>query len=378
MDELAEKLGIDPIDLRIRNEPEMDPELKVPFSTRGLVRCMQEGARRFGWEQRRRTPASMREGRKLIGMGMSACIRPNYIGPTAARIRMDAGGRVTAELDMTDIGTGTYTILTQIAAETLGLPLSAVEVRLGDTRFPRTAGSGGSWGAASSGTALFHACETLKAKIVEAARAHEASPFHGASADNATFSGGALQIGERSEPLPALMARIAPDGLTAEGSVTRGDAYKQFSQHAYGAHFAEVAVDADSGEIRLRRMLSVFAAGRILNPTTARSQAIGGMIWGMGAALLEESVMDGRLGGFVNHDLAEYHIATNADVPEIDAVFLDEHDDKANPFGSKGIGELGICGAGAAIANAVYNATGARVRSFPITLDKLLPQLRMA
>ena len=218
MDELAEKLGLDPIALRIRNEPEMDPELKVPFSTRGLIRCMQEGAQRFGWERRKAQLASLREGRKLIGMGMSACIRPNYIGPAAARIRMDAGGRVTAELDMTDIGTGTYTILTQIAAETLGLPLSAVEVRLGDTRFPRTAGSGGSWGAASSGTALFRACEALKAKIVEAARTHDGSPFRGVNAENAAFSGGAIRIGDRAEPLPALMARIAPDGLAAEGS----------------------------------------------------------------------------------------------------------------------------------------------------------------
>jgi xanthine dehydrogenase YagR molybdenum-binding subunit len=375
MDELAEKLGLDPIELRIRNEPEADPELRVPFSTRGLVRCMREGAERFGWSRRNARPASVRDGRKLIGMGMSACIRPNYIGPTAARVRMNASGRVIAELDMTDIGTGTYTILTQVASEAMGVPPGMVEVRLGDTNFPRTAGSGGSWGAASSATALLNACNDLKAKLVEAARTHDASPLRGMSAENAEFSGGALQMGEGREPLAGLMSRIAPDGIIGEGSVSRGEAYKQFSQHAYGAHFAEVAVDIDTGEIRLRRMLSVFAAGRILNPKTARSQVIGGMVWGVGSALMEETVMDGRLGQFINHDLAEYHVATNADVPEVEAVFLDEYDDKANPFGSKGIGELGICGAGAAVGNAVYNATGVRVRSFPITLDKVLPRL---
>jgi xanthine dehydrogenase YagR molybdenum-binding subunit len=370
MDELAERLQLDPIELRIRNEPDQDPERKVPFSTRNLVACMREGAKRFGWENRPPRPASRREGRTLIGYGMAAAIRPNYLGTSAAKVSIDATGRVTAQLDMTDIGTGTYTILAQVAAESLGVPMSRVRVELGDTRLPRTAGSGGSWGAASSAWALRNACDALKRKIVEAARTS-------ASANGAEISvaGGAVRVGDRTEDLASVVARVAPDGLAAEGTVTRGPEYQDFSQHGFGAHFAEVGVDCDSGEIRLRRMLGVFAAGRILNAKTARSQMIGGMIWGIGAALLEEGVMDRRYGHFVNHDLAEYHVAVNRDAPNVEAVFLEEHDDKANPFGAKGIGELGICGAAPAVANAVYNATGIRVREFPITLDKLLPGL---
>lgn len=378
MDELAGRLGIDPVELRIRNEPNEDPERRVPFSTRNLVACMREGASRFGWERRPDKPASRREGRTLIGYGMAAAIRPNYLGTSAARVAIDATGQLTARFDMTDIGTGTYTILTQIAAESLGLPLSAVKVELGDTDFPRTAGSGGSWGATSSGWALQNACVALKQKIVEAARAGEHSPFRRASVADVVFTGGEVQIGDHAEGLANLLARVAPGGLEAEGSVARSSEYQTYSQNGFGAHFAEVGVDCDTGEVRLRRMLGVFAAGRILNPKTARSQIIGGMIWGVGAALMEESIMDRRYGHFVNHDLAEYHVAVNGDVPNVEAVFLDEYDDKANPFGAKGIGELGICGAAPAVANATYNATGIRVREFPITLDKLLPQLPLA
>jgi xanthine dehydrogenase YagR molybdenum-binding subunit len=378
MDELAERLDLDPIELRIRNEPTEDPERGVPFSTRNLVACMQEGARRFGWERRNSAPGRLREERKLIGYGMAAAIRPNYIGASTARVLIDAAGQVTVRLDMTDIGTGTYTILTQIAAENLGVPLSAIKVELGDSRFPRTAGSGGSWGATSTGTALYRACDAVKQKIVAAALASEGSPFHGANATDVSFVGAEIRIGDRSEKLADLVRRIAPNGFEAEGSVgpaRENEDYKAYSQHSYGAHFAEVAVDCDTGEIRMRRMLAVIGAGRILNAKTARSQIIGGMAWGIGAALMEEAVLDPRYGHFVNHDLAEYHVPVNGDVPDMEVVFLEENDDKANPLGAKGLGELGVCGAGAAIANAVYNATGVRVREFPITLDKLLPAL---
>jgi xanthine dehydrogenase YagR molybdenum-binding subunit len=378
MDELAERLNLDPIELRIRNEPERDPERNVPFSSRNLIACMREGAKRFGWQNRPSKPASRREGRVLIGYGMSAAIRPNYLRASQAVVHMAANGEVSAQLDMTDIGTGTYTILTQIAADNLGVPLSAVRVELGDSRFPRTPGSGSSFGAASAGSALHNACIALKQKIVETAVRHEASPFRGANAASVSFAAGNLTIGDRSESLARLVAQIAPDGFDADGAITPGDTYRTYSQHAFGAHFAEVSVDCDTGEIRLRRMLGVFAAGRILNPKTARSQMIGGMIWGVGAALMEDSVLDRRFGHYVNHDLAEYHVAVNADVPNVDAVFLDEQDDKGNPLGIKGIGELGVCGAGAAVGNAVYNATGIRVREFPITLDKLLPDLPVA
>jgi xanthine dehydrogenase YagR molybdenum-binding subunit len=378
MDELAERLGIDPIELRRRNEPAEDPERGIPFSTRNLVACMEEGARRFGWERRTAIPARVQEGGKFIGLGMAAAIRPNDIGAAAARVAIDAGGDVTVRLDMTDIGTGTYTILTQIVADALGVPLSAIRVELGDSSFPRTAGSGGSWGAASSGSAGHDACSRLKEKIVQAALSDAGD---NAADTKANFAAGEVRIGGRAERLPDLVRRIAPNRIEAEGAVqpfSRNDSYKNYSQHSYGAHFAEVAVDCDTGEIRMRRMLAVIGAGRILNAKTARSQILGGMTWGLGAALMEETVLDRRHGHFINHDLAEYHVAVNGDVPDMEVVFLEEHDDKANPLGAKGLGELGVCGAGAAIANAVYNATGIRVREFPITLDKLLPHLPMA
>ena len=375
MDELAETLKIDPIELRVRNEPDRDPERNIPFSTRHLISCMREGARRFGWDDRPKTPGSRREGRTLIGYGMSAAIRPNYFQETNARVRIGKDGRVVAQCDMTDIGTGTYTILTQIAAETLGVPISTVTVELGDSSFPRTPGSGGSWGAATSGSAVQAACTTLKQKLLEAARQHDASPLKGVNTADLDIVDGQIVSGARRVPIRDLVSVAAPDGLSADGKVATADTYKTHSQHSFGAHFAEVGVDCDTGEVRLRRMLGVFAAGRILNEKTARSQVIGGMIWGVGATLLEEGIIDKRYGQFVNHDLAEYHVAVNADAPNVDAVFIDEYDDKANALGAKGVGELGICGAGASVANAVYNATGIRIREFPITLDKLLPNL---
>jgi xanthine dehydrogenase YagR molybdenum-binding subunit len=358
MDEMAERLALDPIEFRIRNEPDRDPEHGMPFSSRNLVACMREGARRFGWAERPARPRSRTEGRLLVGYGMSAAVRPNYLGPTLARVAVDAGGRVTVRTDMTDIGTGTYTILAQIAAERLGVPLSQVSVQLGDSRLPRSAGSGGSWGAASSGTAVHHACLALRQRLLTAAGNGEGDPFGGDPAR-----------------LAALVARVAPEGLEAEGGAARGETYRTFSQHAFGAHFAEVTVDRDTGEARVRRMLGVFAAGRLLNPKTARSQVIGGMIWGLGAALTEETVLDPRHGAFVNRDLAGYHVPVHADAPAVDAVFLEEEDDEGNPLGIKGIGELGNCGATAAVVNAVHNATGVRVRELPVTVDRLLPRL---
>ncbi|AZC30646.1 Periplasmic aromatic aldehyde oxidoreductase, molybdenum binding subunit YagR [Pseudomonas chlororaphis subsp. piscium] len=369
MDELAERLGLDPIELRVRNEPEVDPELGVPFASRNLLDCMRTGAERFGWSRRKPKPGSLREGRKLIGMGMAAAIRPNYLGLSRALVSLGPTGRVLVRLDMTDIGTGTYTILTQVAAQSLGVPMSAVQVQLGDSRFPQTSGSGGSWGAASSCSAVEAACQALKQRIIQAAGA----PYNQAEV---RFADGRISTGERSERLSDLLLRVAPAGLQAEGSVgPMGEDYKQFSQHSNGAHFAEVAVDIDTGEVRLRRMLAVIGAGRILNPKTARSQILGGMTWGVGAALMEQTLLDTRHGHFVNHDLAEYLVPVNGDIAAMDVLFLEEPDTKANPLGVKGLGELGVCGVGAALANAVYNASGIRVREFPLTLDKLLPGL---
>lgn len=363
MDELAYATGLDPIELRVRNEPTVHPETGKPFSTRQLVACYREGARRFGWDQRPTTPASRREGRWLIGYGMSASIRNVFMAPAQARAKLAPDGRLTVQTAMTDIGTGTYTILTQIAAEAIGLPIDRVLVEIGDSDLPPAPGSGGSWGAGSSGSAVFYACMALRERMAQAA---------GLNAADLEIHDAQVTAAGRTQPLDQFLDAHAPQGLEADGQITPGQEMEEYSQAAYGACFAEMAVDIDSGEPRLRRMLGVFTAGRILNAQTARSQAIGGLIWGLGSALHEETAVDERLGRFINNDLAGYHFPAHADVVEVDAVFLPEQDDKANPLKAKGLGELGICGAGAAVANAIYNACGVRVRSYPITLDKLI------
>jgi xanthine dehydrogenase YagR molybdenum-binding subunit len=364
MDELAEKLNLDPIELRIRNEPSEDPEKHIPYSSRHLIACMQEGARRFGWDKRNPKPGQLRDGRWLVGIGMAAATRGNPLLLSKANVRLDPDGTCTVRMAMTDIGTGTYTILSQIAAEMLGLPTESVRVELGDTSFPQAAGSGGSWGAGSSGSALFEACNALREKLARTA---------GMDPTTARFANGSIASGEQSRKLTDLVGA----GMDADGEIQPGRNNKDFSQQSYGAHFAEVGVDTDTGEVRLRRMLGVFTAGRVLNAKTARSQAIGGMVFGVGAALHEEMTLDPRFGFFVNHDLAEYHVPVHADIPAIEAIFLPELDDRSNPLKSKGVGELGICGAGASIANAVYNACSVRIRNYPITLDKLLSGLPM-
>ncbi len=360
MDELAVALDMDPIALRIKNEPQRDPEKGRPFSTRTLVPCMQQGAELFGWSKRNAKPAQVRDGEWLVGMGVSAAIRGNPMLAAKASISLDPDGVATVKTSMTDIGTGSYTILAQIAADMLGLPIDRIRVELGDTDLPAAPGSGGSFGASSSGAAVFDACANLRGKLL----AQAGLPLEGAQFDN-----GFLTSGGQTVRL-ADLARTA--AISADGAADPGDSRKAFNQESYGAHFAEVGVNSVTGEIRLRRMLGVFTAGRILNAKTARSQAIGGMTFGVGAALTEEVVIDKRYGNFVNHDLAEYHVPVHADIPAIEAVFLPELDDRSSPMKSKGIGELGICGAGAAVANAVYNATGIRIRDYPLTLDKVL------
>jgi xanthine dehydrogenase YagR molybdenum-binding subunit len=362
MDELAEKLSLDPVELRVRNEPSEDPEKNIPYSSRHLIACMQEGAKRFGWDKRNATPGQARDGRWLVGMGMAAATRGNPLRLSKANVRLDPDGTATVRMAMTDIGTGTYTILAQIAAEMLGLPIEFVRVELGDTNFPQAAGSGGSWGAGSSGSALFEACDALREKLARIA---------GMDPATVRFADGSIHSGEQSKRLTDLVGA----GMDADGEIRPGRNNKDFSQQSYGAHFAEVGVDMDTGEVRLRRMLGVFTAGRVLNAKTARSQAIGGMVFGVGAALEEGMTLDPRFGYFVNRDLAEYLVPVHADIPAIDAIFLAELDNESNPLKSKGIGELGICGAGASIANAVYNACGVRIRDYPITLDKVIAKM---
>ena len=364
MDELAEKLGMDPVALRVLNDTQVDPESPdKPFSQRQLVACLQRGAEQFGWNRRSARPATRREGRWLIGMGMASAIRGAPVVKSAPRVRLAKNGRLTVETDMTDIGTGTYTILAQTAAEMLGVALDQVDVRLGDSRYPQGAGSGGQFGAASSTAGVYAACVKLREQV--AARL-------GYTGSDVEFANGRVRAGGNSRPL---LDAVAAGELAGEDAMEYGDLSKRFAQQTFGAHFVEVAVDADTGEIRIRRMLAVCAAGRIINPTAARSQIIGAMTMGAGAALMEDLVVDKRAGYFVNHDLAGYEVPVHADIPHQDVVFLDELDATAGPLKAKGVGELGITGVPAAIANAVYNATGIRVRDYPITLDKLLDRL---
>ncbi len=361
MDEMAEKLKIDPVTFRILNDTKVDPAKPArPFSQRRLIDCLRTGADKFGWKERNAKPGQQRDGQWLVGMGVAAAFRNNLVMKSAARVRLDARGIVTVETDMTDIGTGSYTILAQTAAEMMGVSIDQVVVKLGDSSFPVSAGSGGQWGANSSTAGVYAACVKLREAV--AAKL-------GLAAD-AAFAGSTVSAAGRSLPL----AQAAKDGeLVAEDFMEYGDLDKKFQQSTFGAHFVEVGVDIATGETRIRRMLAVCAAGRILNPKSARSQVIGAMTMGAGAALMEELHVDKRHGFFVNHDLAGYEVPVHADIPHQDVIFLDETDPISSPMKAKGVGELGICGVGAAIANAIYNATGVRVRDYPITLEKLLP-----
>ena len=357
MDELAQATGIDPVELRKRNIPDDHPENDKPFSSRRFADCLDRGAEKFGWADRKK--GGTRDGEWLIGTGMASAVRVNMLMESKARVTLDADGTAIVETDMTDLGTGTYAILTQITAEMLGLPVERVTVTLGDTDLPSASGSGGSWGAASSGSSVFLACANIREQLC--------SQF-GCNDDDLTLKNGSAIFDNTSTPLDQIL-----DGpLTAEGHIEPGEAGEKTRQATYGAYFAEVAVNSVTGETRVRRMHGTFSAGRILNAKTARSQCIGGMVWGIGMALTEELSFDPRDGHIVNHDLAEYHVAVNADVPQITVDLLEERDAWANPLRAKGIGELGICGAAASITNAIFDATDVRVRDYPATLDKVI------
>ncbi|SFE40657.1 xanthine dehydrogenase family protein molybdopterin-binding subunit [Roseivivax sediminis] len=362
MDELASDVGIDPVELRLRNIPDKDPESGIPFSSHMLERSLREGAERFGWAARDVAPRARREGEWWIGTGMAAAFRVNLMMEAEARIALSPEGAVV-ETDMTDIGTGTYAILTQIAGEALGLPADRVEVRLGDTTFPPGSGSGGSFGAATTGNAVWLAAQEIRQAIAQRMNCDEA---------DLTLKDGTAICGNESRPIAELL-----DGgsLNGHGHVTAGDAFSDVRQSTFGAHFAEVAVNDVTGEVRVRRMQGTFACGRILNEKTARSQCHGGMTWGIGMALTEGLTHDRRDGHIVNRDFAEYHMAVNADVPPLDVHLLEERDPWSGPLQAKGLGELGICGAGAAVLNAVHHACGVRVRDMPATPDRVLAGL---
>ncbi|MBF1803509.1 aldehyde oxidoreductase molybdenum-binding subunit PaoC [Alloalcanivorax profundimaris] len=365
MDEMAEKLNMDPVAFRVLNDTQVDPDNpERPFSERHFVECLERGAERFGWNERNRKPGARREGQWLIGHGVAGAYRGAPVQASGARVRLKPDGTVRVDTDMTDIGTGSYTIIAQTAAEMLGVPLDAVDVGLGDSDAPASAGSGGQWGAASSTAGVYAACVALRNTIAERL---DADP------EDLSFADGQVRHGDRRTPLTEVGGG---EELVAEDKIEFGDfRSKEYLLATFGAHFVEVGVHAATGEIRVRRMLAVCDAGRILNPVTARSQVIGAMTMGVGAALMEELAVDTRYGFFANHDLAGYEVPVHADIPEQEVIFLEGEDPYSTPLKAKGVGELGICGVSAAVANAVHNATGVRVRDYPVTLDKLLDGL---
>jgi xanthine dehydrogenase YagR molybdenum-binding subunit len=338
MDELAVACGLDPVELRLRNEPDVHPESGLPFSSRNLVACLRDGARRFGWQPRDPSPRARREGAWLVGTGVASSSYPYFTLPgSTASIRVGPDGRYTVSLAAADFGTGTWTTLHQIAEDALGVGEEDIDLQIGDSALPFASPAGGSSGITCWGSVIVAAAEQLRTTL---------ESEHGGI--------------------------VPPDGVEATAAWADHDEADLYARHSFGAQFAEVRVDADTGEVRVPRLVGVFAAGRIINPKLARSQMIGGMTQGMSTALHEHSVIDPQFGHVVNHDFASYHITANADVGSIDVHFVDEEDEHGNPMKSKGIGELGVVGTAAAIASAVYHATGVRVRDLPISLDKLL------
>ncbi|MFI6309711.1 xanthine dehydrogenase family protein molybdopterin-binding subunit [Nocardia fusca] len=374
LDELAHELGIDPIAMRVRNEPEVDPSTEQPFTTRRLRECYTVGAREFGWNQRNPVPGSTREGDWMIGLGMAAGVYDPGRMASSARARLQPDGIAVVEAAASDMGPGTYTSLTQVAADALGLPVENVRVRLGDSLFPPTPPHGGSMTMVSVGTAVQNACDTLRAHALELAVHDQRSPLHGADPAALVVDQGRVRVANdpsRGETYQQLLTRNGAGRLEATGSYAP-DTNSKLSYYAYNATFAEVAVDSRLGLVRVRRLLGVYDAGRIVNPKLAESQALGGMVGGIGQALLEHTVTDDRDGRLVNNSLADYLVPVNADINELRAIYLDGDDRAADPLGVKGLGEVVICGVAPAIANAVFNATGRRIRDLPITAEALL------
>ncbi len=375
MDELAYELKIDPLELRLRNYAEQDPEKGKPWSSKSLRECYRAGAERFGWSQRNPAVRATRDGNSLIGWGMATAVYPTRRSKSSAMATLRQDGSALVEAGTQDLGTGTYTIMTQVAADGLGLRPSQVTFRLGDTRFPETPVSGGSQTAASTGSSVFAAAQALREKLVQMAITDASSPLSGVGAGDVSIEDGFLVLRgnpAKRESLAALLKRQGKESVEAHGEAQPGAEKDEYSMYAFGAQFAEVRVDADLGQARVTRMVGAFAAGRILNEKTARSQFMGGMVWGISMAMLEDTIADPNRGRIVNANLAEYLVPVNLDVPDIEVIMVPETDVHVNPMGVKGIGEIGVTGATAAIVNAVFHATGRRVRELPVTPDKLI------
>lgn len=375
MDELAQELDINPVELRLRNYAEADAVKGHPFSSKSLKQCYQVGAEKFGWPAQLPKPRSVKDGSWLVGLGMAGSTYPVNRSPATVKLALKADGSVIGASATHDLGTGTYTVMCQLLSELLGVPLAQVRFDIGDSTLPAAPVSGGSQSVSSVGSALQAAVQDLRGKLAELVRNDVASPLRGANADQLAFSNGSLGVpGDttKAETLKAILKRHNMEKLEAKGESKPGEEKKKYTMHAFGAHFCEVRVDEQLGIVRVSRWTCAHACGRILNAKTAHSQIRGGVVMGIGMALTEETHVDARWGRVVTDDLADYHVPVHADIPAIDSYFVEEAEDHANPIGTKGIGEIGITGAAAAVANAVFNATGRRFRDLPLTPDKLI------
>ena len=375
MDEMAIAAGIDPIEFRLRNDAQRDEQKNVPYSSKALSECYRIAAERIGWARRSATPGTLRDGNWLVGLGCASATRPAKRSPCAARVRITADGRALVSSSTSEIGCGNYIVMAQVAADALGLPVERVRFELGDTTLPEAPISAGSMTMESVGSAVDAACAEARRQLVAKAIADPDSPLHGAAADDVVIEDGWLRAKSgagRRDNVAVLLSRLGGAPVVADGNSKAGDEEKQFSMNSFGAVFAEVHVDRELGIVRVPRIVGRFGAGRIINAKTAHSQLLGGVVWGLGMALTEESVFDPRSGRFVNANLAEYHLMVNADIGDIDVAFVDEIDPHVNSLGAKGLGEVSMTGVTGAVANAICNATGKRIRDLPITLDKLI------
>ncbi len=375
LDELAIALQIDPIELRLHNHADDDPQSQRPWSSKSLRECYEEAAKRFGWARRNPKPRSMHDGHWLVGYGMATATWPTHRQKATVQVRLMADGSAVIRTASHDIGPGTYTVMSQIAADGLALPVSKIKFELGNSAFPESPVEGGSMTVASVGSAVHDCTNAVRRKLFELARDDERSPLHQAPPEAIAAADGRFfdkNDPARGESFVQILKRHNKNSFELTRESKPGDEAKRFSMRAFGAMFVEVRVDPDLGTIRVARVVGGFGAGRIINPKTANSQAIGGMIGGIGMALLEQVIWDSRNARVVNSNLADYRVPVNADIPNLEAFFVDERDPHVNPLGAKGIAELAIVGVAPAIANAVYHATGKRVRDLPITPEKLL------
>jgi xanthine dehydrogenase YagR molybdenum-binding subunit len=373
MDELAVALKIDPLEFRLKNYSDRDQNEDLPYTSKALRECYAQGAEAFGWQKRNPEPRSMRDGKELVGWGMASGVWEALQMKASSRITLTSNGHAEVACATSDIGTGTYTIMAQVAADMLGLPIENISIKLGDSTLPQSPVEGGSWIAASVSHAIAEAAHAVREELLSHAKKAANSPLAGLTAGEVTLSGGHIvSSGEpyRSVSFADAMRHGGVDRCAVERSTDFKD-NRQYARNVHSAIFAEVKVDEELGVIRVARVVSAVAAGRILNTKTAHSQIMGGVVWGIGMALHEETLMDHRFGRFMNANLGEYHVPVNADIRDIEVIFVDEPDAIINPLGIKGVGEIGIVGVAAAVANAVYHATGKRVRDLPITLDKL-------